>query len=38
MGVDAEATQHLGRYLEHLAPAMAKLDDLVGESTIDVAS
>jgi len=29
LGVDAEATEHLGRYLTHMEPAMAKLDQLL---------
>jgi len=29
LGVDAEAAAHLGRYLEHMAPAAAKLDQLL---------
>ena len=30
IGVDAEATEHLGRYLTNYAAAVAKLDELVG--------
>jgi hypothetical protein len=29
MGIDIEATQHLGRYLEHTAPAEARLAELL---------
>lgn len=29
LGVDLEATEHLGRYLTHMEPAMAKLDELL---------
>jgi hypothetical protein len=38
MGVDAEATEHLGRSIEHVTPAMAKLGDLVDDSSTGVSS
>ena len=31
LGKDVEATQHLGRYVQNLAPAQAKLDELLAE-------
>ncbi len=30
IGVDEEATEHLGRYLSLVGPATEKLDDLLG--------
>ena len=31
LGVDIEATEHIGRYLANIAPAVAKLDALLAE-------
>ncbi len=31
LGVDTEATGHIGRYLSNIAPAVAKLDELLAE-------